>query len=269
MADWRTSGPDGGPPVSNCDPRDSTLLAREMLEDAQQEILEKRAFHRAWERDCARLRAEMPRVVRKDMRAKKKEASAANRQLAEDPPQDVQDREVAPENDDKKRTIECSGKGSSLSGSWIFSRLRRSQDSSSCDSSARDRRLSEANTEPGDLDRDLEGFEIDIDEAIASTGARRNERIIKSRRLSSRLKRGFQVIFGLDKPKPLEQDLSIYLGHGYCREKGTMRDLVFTDTESEATSEAMSEAPAEDKERDDCDIYIWRPALASQPLKPV
>ena len=43
----------------------------------------------------------------------------------------------------------------------------------------------------------------------------RKHRLIKMKSLSYRLRKAFDIIFGRDYPEPLEEDWSIWLGHGW------------------------------------------------------
>lgn len=303
MRDWRTSGPNGGMPVSNCDPRSMEQQAREILDDIAREKCEERAMMRARERELAKMLKEMPRVVRDHARAKKmaQEEGTNLPQAAETPVSseghsssgntevvNYQHAMVEAKKNRVRALKEGYSKGHTTGGSregkgkmslsrsfrrsslpGILSKLWKSHDPeeayASCDS------CPESSAAMSSIP--------DHDTSIASIGALRKDRMIKSRKMSSRLKKGFQVIFGLDKPKPLVENLSIYLGENY-KDKGTLRTSIdVSDSESEAprdeeAGEANAEAGAHPAEANgegvfDDGTFYWRPAPVSQPLKPV
>jgi len=308
MRKGKSSGRNHGMPVSNCDPRDMEKQSREIVEMIEREKAEERSEIRARERELAKCLAEMPRIVRDHQRAKKKhQEMAANQALdnagvgqGEGDSSDSQTgaRESEGSQLDKRsqqirriRAEMMRADGRSLStgdaldeksrsrnrffaASSIFSRLKGNKSHDQADEGALGL-SAHSSRDSATVSETQSAPERDHDLDIASVGALRKQRLIKSRKLSSRLKRGFEVIFGLDKPEPLKDKLSIWLGENY-KDKGTLREsLDFSDSESEHEEptdheEEEKEEEEEEEEKEvveanggeevEDEFIYWRPA---------
>lgn len=301
-----------GLPVSNCDPRDKERQTREILEMIEEEKWRRRVEMRMREKELAKSLVEMPRIVRDHARAKKKLTEmAAGLQLDDDCQGEggssdsgcrstkseaeglqfvaLKGKKIREMQADRRSlstgNVDVEKSRSRLHAAWgIITRRKGGRSTKSLDS----------NSDPADVNAlGLSGnsgssaetqppAERDHDHDIASVGALRRQRLIKIRKLSSRLKRGFVVIFGLGKPEPLKEKLSIWLGENY-KDKGTLREsLDFSDSESEEPTDHKEEEKEEGKEekevvetngaeevKDEDEFIYWRPAPVSQPLKPV
>ena len=300
-----------GLPVSNCDPRDKERQTREILEMIEEGKWRRRVEMREREKELAKSLGEMPRIVRDHARAKKKLTEmAAGLQLCDDcqgeggssdsgcrstsamsEAEGLQfaagGKKIREMQADRKSlstgNVDVEKSRSRLHAAWsIITRGKGGKSTTSLDHVTADVNALGISGSSGSSAETQPPAERDHDHDIASVGALRRQRLIKSRKLSSRLKRGFEVIFGLDKPEPLKEKLSIWLGENY-KDKGTLREsLDFSDSESEEPTDHEEEEKEEGKEekevveangaeevKDEDEFIYWRPAPVSQPLKPV